>query len=216
MTNTMARKEQSERERLMNDLDAFLNTEANETEIIAIQWTGRLDYRARELEKQSSLIQARPTTSTTMSARDTDMDSTVSSTRHVGNKMRLPQLEVPVFSGSYKDYPTFWTSYNSLIHSNPQLTNTDKFLFLRQALKGPAATLLGNMPVIGKNYEKAIKLLDKRFNKSGCIADLLITELENLPRAQSNAVRCRPTLTALTEKLTHIECSGVQLDNNRM
>ncbi|KAL6742699.1 hypothetical protein Aduo_015822 [Ancylostoma duodenale] len=216
MTNTMARKEQSERERLINDLDAFLNIEANETEVIAIQLTGRLNYRLQELEKQSSIIQARPTTSGTTSARDTDTDSTVSSLRHIENKMRLPQLEVPVFSGSYKDYPTFWTIYNSLIHSNPQLTNMDKFLFLRQALKGPAATLLGNMPVIGENYEKAVKLLDKRFNKSGCIADMLITELEKLPRAQSNAVSCRQTLTALTEKLTHIECSGVPLDNNRM
>ncbi|KAL6735699.1 hypothetical protein Aduo_006113 [Ancylostoma duodenale] len=216
MTNTMARKEQSEREKLINDLDAFLNIEANETEIIAIQWTGRLNYRLQELEKQSSIIQARPTTSGTTSARDTDTDSTVSSVRHIENKMRLPQLEVPVFSGSYKDYQTFWTIYNSLIHSNPQLTNTDKFLFPRQALKGPAATLLGNMPVIGENYEKAVKLLDKRFNKSECIADLLITEFEKLPRAQSNAVSCRQRLTALTEKLTHIECSGVPLDNNRM
>ncbi|KAL6742654.1 hypothetical protein Aduo_015784 [Ancylostoma duodenale] len=161
MTNTMARKEQSERERLINDLDAFLNIEANETEIIAIQWTGRLNYRLQKLEKQSSIIQARPTTSGTTSARDTDTDSTVSSVRHIENKLRLPQLEVPVFSESYKDYPTFWTIYNSLIHSDPQLTNMDKFLFLRRALKGPAATLLGNMPVIGENYEKAVKLLDK-------------------------------------------------------
>ncbi|KAL6739328.1 hypothetical protein Aduo_012797 [Ancylostoma duodenale] len=74
--------------------------------------------------------------------------------------MRLPQLEVPVFSGSYRDYPAFWTIYNSLIHSNQQLINTDKF----QSLKRPAATLLGNMPVIGENYEKAVQLLDKRFN----------------------------------------------------
>ncbi|KAL6726795.1 hypothetical protein Aduo_008729 [Ancylostoma duodenale] len=210
------RKDRSERERMLSDIEAFFNTAANETELLSIKWTGRLNYRARELEKQSSLIQARPTTSTTMSTWDTDTGSTMSSTRHVENKMRLPQLEVPVFSGSYRDYPTFWTIYDSLIHSNQQLTNTDNFLFVRQALEGPAATLLGNMPVIGQNYEKAIKLLNKRFNKSGCIADLLITELEKLPRAQNNSVSCRQTLTALTEKLTHIECFGVSLDNNRM
>ncbi|KIH62651.1 hypothetical protein ANCDUO_07066 [Ancylostoma duodenale] len=95
VTNTMARKEQSERERLVNDLDAFLNTEAHETEIIAIQWTGRLKYRLGKLEKQSSLIQARPTTPGVTSARDADRDSTLSPIRHIENKMRLPQLEVP-------------------------------------------------------------------------------------------------------------------------
>ncbi|KIH64567.1 hypothetical protein ANCDUO_05121 [Ancylostoma duodenale] len=210
------RKDHSERERPMSDTEAFFNMAANETELLSIQWTGRPNYRARELEKQSSLIQARPSTSATLSARDTDTENTMSSIRHVDNKMRLPQVEVHVFSGSYRDYPAFWTIYDSLIHINQQLTNTDKFLFLRQALKGPAATLLGNMPVIGQNYEKAIKLLDKRLNKSGCIAELLIIELEKLLRAHNNAVSCRQTLTALTEKLTLTECPGVPLDNKRM
>ncbi|KHJ96621.1 hypothetical protein OESDEN_03413 [Oesophagostomum dentatum] len=72
------------------------------------------------------------------------------------------------------------------------------------------------MPLIGENYEKTIKLLDKRFNNSGCIADLLSTELERLPRARDDATSCRDTLTKITEKLTHIECSGVPLDSSRM
>ena len=76
--------------------------------------------------------------------------------------------------------------------------------------------MLGNIPVIGKNYDKAVKLLDKRYNKSGCIADLLITELEKLPRAKEDASSCRKMLTDVTEKLTHIECAGVTLDNGRM
>ncbi|KHJ93549.1 hypothetical protein OESDEN_06536 [Oesophagostomum dentatum] len=130
--------------------------------------------------------------------------------------MRLPQFEVPSFHGNYRDYPTFWTTYNTLIHSNQQLSTTDKFLFLKQSLKGSAASLLSTMPVIAENYEKAIKLLDKRFNKSRCIADMLITELEKLPKAQHGAISCRKTLATITEKLSHIECSGVQMDNNRM
>ncbi|KAL6742185.1 hypothetical protein Aduo_015361 [Ancylostoma duodenale] len=60
MTNTMARKEQSEREGLINDLDVFLNIEANETEIIAIQWTGRLNYRLQELKNNLALSKHDP------------------------------------------------------------------------------------------------------------------------------------------------------------
>ncbi|KHJ88153.1 Tas retrotransposon peptidase A16 [Oesophagostomum dentatum] len=203
-----------EREKLMTDLDKFLNEGAIATELKAVQWTSRLRYRQRELDRQSSLIQAK--SSSTPSVRSEEIDDFGAGRRFMDGKIRLPQLEVPVFHGNYKDYPTFWTIYNSIIHSNPQLSNTDKFLFLKQALRGSAAALIGTMPPIGDNYEKAVKLLDKRFNKSGCIADLLITELEKLPRAQSNAVSCRKTLTKITEKLTHIECSGVPLDNSRM
>ncbi|KHJ96024.1 peptidase family A16 [Oesophagostomum dentatum] len=200
----------------MTDLDKFLNEGAISTELKAVQWASRLRYRQRELDRQSSLIQAKPSMSATSSVNSEEIDDITVSRRFMENKLRLPQLEVPAFHGNFKDYPTFWTTFNSIIHSNPQLSSTDKFLFLKQALKGSAATLIGTMPVIGENYEKAIKLLDKRFNKSGCIADLLITELERLPRAHDNASSCRTTLTKITEKLTHIECSGVPLDNGRM
>ncbi|KAL6739327.1 hypothetical protein Aduo_012796 [Ancylostoma duodenale] len=53
------RKDHSERERLMSDIKAFFNTAADETELLSIQWTGRLNYRARELEKT---IQPYPST----------------------------------------------------------------------------------------------------------------------------------------------------------
>ncbi|KHJ99363.1 Tas retrotransposon peptidase A16 [Oesophagostomum dentatum] len=132
------------------------------------------------------------------------------------NKIWLSQPENPIFHGNFRDYPMFWTTYNSIIHSNPRLSNTDKFLFLKQALKGSAAALIGTIPLIEENYEKAVKLLDKRFNKSGCIADLLIIELERFPRAHNNASSCRETLRKITEKLTHIECSGVPVDSSRM
>ncbi|KHJ85669.1 Pao retrotransposon peptidase, partial [Oesophagostomum dentatum] len=211
-----ARKDQTEREKMMNDLDSFLSNEANSVEIKTVRWTSRLKYRQKELENQSGLIRMQPSTSTAASVNDDDVNSRALSRTSVESRLRLPQLEVPAFHGSYREYPTFWTTYNTLIHSNHQLSNTDKFLFLKQALKGSAAALLSTMPVIGENYEKAIKLLDKRFNKSGCIADLLITELERLPPAQTDAASCRRTLETITEKLTHIECSGVPLDNSRM
>ncbi|KHJ98961.1 Tas retrotransposon peptidase A16 [Oesophagostomum dentatum] len=187
MAFTGTKKDQSEREKLMTDLDKFLNEGAIATELKAVQCTSRLRYRQRELDRQSSLIQAK-----SPSVRSEEIDDFGAGRRFMDDKIRLPQLEVPVFHGNYKDYPTFWTTYNSLIHSNPQLSNADKFLFLKQALRGSAAALIGTMPPIGDNYEKAVKLLDKRFNN------------------------CRKTLTKITEKLTHIECSGIPLDNSRM
>ena len=69
------RKDQSERERLMTDLDAFLSTEANRVQMEAINWLNKLKYRMRELEKQSSLIHALASSSTPTSVPDTDTNS---------------------------------------------------------------------------------------------------------------------------------------------
>ena len=155
MTFTGTKKDQSEREKLMTDLDRFLNEDAIATELKAVQWTSRLRYRQRELDRQSSLIQAKPSGSATSSIHSEEIDDFTATRRFIESKIRLPQLEVPAFHGNFKEYPTFWTTYNSLIHSNSQLSNTDKFLFLKQALKGPAAALIGTMPLIGENYENS-------------------------------------------------------------
>ena len=123
-----ARKDQTEREKMMNDLDSFLSEEANNVEIRTVRWTSRLKYRQKELEKQSDLIRAQPCTSTAASLNNEDTNSVAVSGVSTENRMRLPQLEVPAFHGNYRDYPTFWTTYNTLIHSNQQLSTTDKFL----------------------------------------------------------------------------------------
>ena len=96
----------------MNDLDAFLNEEANDVEMESVQWMIRLKYRKRELERQSSLIQVQSSSSATSSANDNDTDSLLMPRQHFENRIRLPQLDVPVFHGNYKDYPTFWTTFN--------------------------------------------------------------------------------------------------------
>ncbi|VDN37308.1 unnamed protein product [Cylicostephanus goldi] len=114
-----AKEDQSERDRSMNDLATFLSTEANGLQLEGVNWTNRLKYRMRELEEQSNRIQAFTlrTSPRSSSAGDPDTESYSSTRQSSDNKVRLPQLEVPTFDGSYKEYPTFWTIFNSLIRS---------------------------------------------------------------------------------------------------
>lgn len=102
MAFTGTKKDQSDREKLMTDLDRFLNEGAIATELKAVQWTSRLRYRQRELDRQSSLIQAKP--SAASSVYSEEIDDSIAGRRFVESRVRLPQLEAPVFHGNYKDY----------------------------------------------------------------------------------------------------------------
>ena len=46
-------------------------------------------------------------------------------------KPRLPKLTLPKFKGDVTKWTTFWDSFNSAIHSNENITSTDKFNYLR-------------------------------------------------------------------------------------
>ena len=60
--------------------------------------------------------------------------STVSQAR-----TRLPKLELPKFKGDLTTWTAFWDSFNSSVHENPDISNVDKFNYLKSRLEGPAA-----------------------------------------------------------------------------
>ncbi|VDO68843.1 unnamed protein product [Heligmosomoides polygyrus] len=91
---------------------------------------------------------------------------------------KRPVLEVPTFSGDCKELNAFWSVFQALIHNDASLTDQEKFLFLKQALKGEAAGSVTYVPVIEDNYCIAVNILKKQYDRSASIADILICEIE--------------------------------------
>ena len=51
------------------------------------------------------------------------------------SKVKFPKLEPKKFNGDLTKWETFWSSFESSIHSNPALTTVDKFQYLISLLK---------------------------------------------------------------------------------
>lgn len=98
------------------------------------------------------------------------------------NKVRakLPKLEVRRFSGKVDEWQEFWDCYESSIHSNPNLSNIDKFSYLRGLLGGAARTTIAALTLTAANYEVAIDLLRERFGKPVVIERAQVNELLNV------------------------------------
>ena len=79
------------------------------------------------------------------------------------NKVRLPKLSLPRFAGNVTKWATFWDSYNSTIHRNDDLTDVDKFNYLRSLLERMAYESISGLILSSANYREAIDILHKRF-----------------------------------------------------
>lgn len=86
-----------------------------------------------------------------------------------GNRVKLPKLTLQPFNGDITTWMTFWDSYESSIHKNEQLSNIDKFNYLRSLLEHNAREALAGLTLMAANYDEAIAILKKRFGSKHLI-----------------------------------------------
>lgn len=77
----------------------------------------------------------------------------------------LPIIVIPPFSGQYKAWPSFKDLFISAIHTQPNLTNTQKFHYLKSLLKEDAAQILTHIPVTENSYDTAWNRLNERYDR---------------------------------------------------
>ncbi|XP_062714172.1 uncharacterized protein LOC134290955 [Aedes albopictus] len=86
--------------------------------------------------------------------------------QHVGahTDVRLPQISLPEFDGDYKGWLSFKSTYVSLIHDSGELSDVQKFHYLKSALKGEAAKLIESLTLTNDNYSIAWSTITKRYS----------------------------------------------------
>ena len=95
-----------------------------------------------------------------------------------GAKVRLPKITLPHFNGNLMKWTSFWDSYESAVHNNRELSDVDKFNYLRSLLERSAYDAIAGLTLSAANYREAIDILQKRFgNKQMIIAKHMETLL---------------------------------------
>lgn len=106
--------------------------------------------------------------------------------------IKLPQINLPEFSGSYEKWTEFHDTFKALINDNPILTKIQKYYYLQACLKNEAAQVITSLSVSEENYEIAWQLLTERFqNKRAIVSAHIkgIVELPNINKESHNLVR---------------------------
>ena len=124
-------------------------------------------------------------------------DRTVSNLSHSSSSVnsaqfyRLPKISLSCFNGDILQWQSFWDIYRSTIHTNVNLTDVQKFMYLKSQLEGNAARVIEGFAMTSANFTRAIDLLRERFGKQNKITHAAMQALMKLPALLSKVSSLR-------------------------
>ncbi|XP_038106487.1 uncharacterized protein LOC119766160 [Culex quinquefasciatus] len=83
--------------------------------------------------------------------------------------VKLPDINLPIYTGELSEWIVFRDTYRSLIHNNAQLSDFDKFTYLRSSLLGEALLEIAGIDVSAVNYDVAWTTLEQRYDNKKLI-----------------------------------------------
>ncbi|XP_035455669.2 uncharacterized protein LOC118268519 isoform X2 [Spodoptera frugiperda] len=116
------------------------------------------------------------------------------------SNVRLPKINLPHFSGGYKDWLEFKDIYVSLIHEDNTIDNINKFHYLRSSLSGTASLVIKSLDFRGDNYSTAWQLLCERFDNKQMLIDKHIQALFSVETLQKEGSQGLRQLVDITNK----------------
>lgn len=106
--------------------------------------------------------------------------------------IKLPDIKLPTFSGAYEQWIEYRDTFKSLIHENIDITDIQKFHYLRASLEGTASQVIKSFEFSANNYNAAWEILCKRYdNKNALIYNHLdgLFGIEKITKASSFKIR---------------------------
>lgn len=115
---------------------------------------------------------------------------------------RLPKLEIPRFSGAYTKWFDFKNEFLSLVSDN-DLTNVDRFRFLKQALEDEPKRIIASMEVTNENYDAAWNALVERYDNKALVFRAHINGILSLQGASGPNAKVEDHRKFLDETRSH-------------
>ncbi|XP_063901218.1 uncharacterized protein LOC135120827 [Zophobas morio] len=126
----------------------------------------------------------------------------------IPNNVKLPDIQLPTFTGIFTEWISFRDTYLALIH-NSTLTPIQKFHYLKGTLKGDAKQTIEHLTPTAENYESAWSLLEARYENNRLIAQHHVRALFALPAiSNKDSKSLRSLIQALNSNLKALENLG--------
>jgi hypothetical protein len=128
--------------------------------------------------------------------------------------VKLPPLQLATFNGDYTEWTPFYDQFRSTIDSSDRFSGAQKLSYLKSALSGEAAKVIGAMKITDANYPLALDALIKRYNNERTIVWAHIGAIFNFPALKTGEPKGLRQLQALiTEHLHGLRNHGIDPDH---
>lgn len=129
--------------------NSLISTDADETETKYVATLSQIKDNIDKLVNVSKSVTPPVSTPTLVT---NNMNSALSS-------VKLPQISINPFSGNFSEWNSFYQLFSTLIIDNLDLTEIQKFIYLKSYLRGEPLNLIQNIEVIDSNFVIALDTL---------------------------------------------------------
>ncbi|CAK1581104.1 unnamed protein product [Parnassius mnemosyne] len=121
-------------------------------------------------------------------------------------QVKLPRIQLPSFSGSYEDWPTFQDLFLTIVDKNETLSCVQKLHYLKSSVTGDAENLLKHIQITENNYNQAWDILKGRYSNKRLIVTSILKWMFNQKKLQSqSASQIKSLLDTTTECLNTLK-----------
>ncbi len=114
--------------------------------------------------------------------------------------VRLPEIDLPKFSGDYSKWTQFWELFESLVDKT-DMSAVSKFTYLSSVLEGEPKSVIHGLALTSGNYEKACDMLKSRYGRKERIIFSHIQGLMNVTFQQKSGSSNVSSLWKLQDEL---------------
>ena len=80
--------------------------------------------------------------------------------------VKLPKIDVPVFTGNILHWKMFWEQFSVAVHTRTSISNAEKLVYLRHSVKdGSAKNVIEGLSRSGDHYAEAVECLRARYDR---------------------------------------------------
>ncbi|MGI9458657.1 MAG: DUF1759 domain-containing protein, partial [Pirellulales bacterium] len=104
---------------------------------------------------------------------------------------KLPQLQLPRFSGDMLKWKPFWDRFEASVDQNSKLAAVDKLSYLINQLEKVPLTMIEALPITNENYAVAVDMLKKKYGNPRMVVSLLYRKLNEMRPVKNDVVSLR-------------------------
>ncbi|GFQ84150.1 uncharacterized protein TNCT_5301 [Trichonephila clavata] len=176
----------------------------------------KIDDLEKEIEKQQeyrdTIITCKVRVNKILNKKETDSrnaPNASSRSEQQYSSLKLPQLQIPQFDGNILKFGDFYSQFEAAIHNNSNLSDVEKFNYLKSYLTHEAEIAIRGLTLSANNYTIALNIIKEQFGRKDIIIDSYMSKLLHL-----NPVRKSYDVTNLRKLYSECEIHIRGLENN--
>ena len=100
--------------------------------------------------------------------------------------LKLPRTELSKFNGDLIEWKGFWDQFKSTVHENNNISEIEKFNYLRTLLEDSALSAISGFTLSAENYGQTLEILQARYGNDQVLISAYMQKFVQIPKIQNS------------------------------